>query len=77
VGRLLGQQEALVGTDPPDQRPLQRRQLVPQPALRDLRDCRSIGFAADQRGQHLPTGEPHDVGGDIARREVGPLQGLL
>ena len=45
VGQLPRQQEALMGANAPRQRPLQRRELVAQPALGQLRHRRRIGLA--------------------------------
>src|SRR5215208_2396650 len=61
----------------PRKRSLQGRQLVTQPALGQLRYCRRVGLAVGQRGEHLATGESHDVGGDVAQLDVGAFQRLL
>ena len=77
MGQLLGHQEALVRPDAPDQRPLQLRELLPQPPPGELGQRGGVGLPGDQRGQHVPPRLAQDVGGHRGELDVGAFQGLL
>ena len=57
-GQVLGEQEAVVGVDPPGQGPLQRHPLAPHLALGQARQHRGVVRPGHERGQDRPPRDP-------------------
>ena len=75
--QVLAHQEALVGPDLPDQRPLQLGDLRPQAPFGQLRQGGRVGVPRQQARQDLAPRLAQDIGGDAGQLHVGALQRLL
>ncbi len=73
----LPQQEALLGAQPPGQRRLQLRPLLPHAPARQVRQHRRVRLARQQCVQHRPRRDPGDVGRHAGQLDIGLLQQLL
>jgi hypothetical protein len=73
----LLQQECVAGGEETGERLLQRGDLAAHRCPRHLGQHLGVALAGDQRGQHLPAGDPEDVRGDHAQLDLGVFQQLL
>jgi hypothetical protein len=77
AGEHLGQQEAVVVGEVPDERLFQLGDLGAHPRPGHLGQDLGVTFTADQGGHHLPPGDPKDVGGHNGQLDLGVLEQLL
>ena len=74
---LRDQQTVVLESEPVGQRLAQRRDLRPQPALRQLGQHGRVLLASQQRGQDRPAGLAQDRRGNRGELDPGVLQHLL
>jgi hypothetical protein len=77
VRQLLGDQELVMGAKASRQCPLQLGDLLPQLAVRQLRQRRRIGRPRHQALEHRASRDPQNVGGHGRQLDVGSFQHLL
>jgi hypothetical protein len=76
-GEHGAQQERVVVGEVPDKRLFQHRDLGAHPGSGQLGERLGVAFPGQQRGQHLPPGDPEDVAGDHRQLDLGVLEQLL
>ena len=75
--QILGQQKAMMISDPSFQGPLQFRNLTAQPPRASSANRSGSSWPRDDRLQHLPPGHPQRVRSHRTQLEIGLLQQLL
>ena len=77
MSELVGDQEALVGSNFSSQGALELRQLGAQTALGQIGQGRCVGGALDQGFEHQPPRVAQDVAGHAAQLDPSAFEGLL
>jgi hypothetical protein len=73
-GQHRGQQERVMVGEVPGERLLQPTDLAAQARTGQLRQHLRVPLTRDQRGHHLPPGDPEDVGGHHGQLDLGILE---
>jgi hypothetical protein len=77
AGQHPGKQERVVVGEPPDERLLQSGDLDAHPGPGQLGEHLGVALPGDQRGQHVPPGDPKDVRDDHGELDLGVLEQLF